>query len=105
MITLHRLGHATEKLHLNHDMIVTVEANPDTVITLKTGAKIVVAETTDQVVRGVRDCRVEILTEAMRLRRELRATPAAPIAQEPGVPRLHAVEPANPDDQDRASGR
>jgi flagellar protein FlbD len=105
MITLHRLGHATEKLHLNHDMIVTVEANPDTVITLKTGAKIVVAETADEVVREVRDCRVEILTEAMRHRRQERAAPANPIAAQAALPRLHAVEPANPDDQDRASGR
>ena len=33
MITLHRLGHAAERFHLNPDLIVTIEANPDTVIT------------------------------------------------------------------------
>ena len=55
MITLHRLGHTTaEPFHLNPDLIVTVEATPDTVITLTTGAKVVVAESPERVVR-VRD--------------------------------------------------
>ncbi len=45
MITLHRLGHSDEPFQLNPDMIVTVESTPDTVITLATGAKVVVAET------------------------------------------------------------
>ena len=34
MITLHRLGHASSTFQLNPDLIFTVEANPDTVITL-----------------------------------------------------------------------
>ena len=55
MITLHRLGHQVEAFHLNPDLIVTVEANPDTVITLTTGAKIVVAEPPERVVADVRD--------------------------------------------------
>ena len=37
MITLHRLGHRSEPLHLNPDLITTVEAHPDTVVTLATG--------------------------------------------------------------------
>jgi uncharacterized protein YlzI (FlbEa/FlbD family) len=45
MITLHRLGHKLELFHLNPDLIATVEGHPDTVITLATGSKIVVAET------------------------------------------------------------
>jgi flagellar protein FlbD len=66
MIILHRLRHPTEPLHLNHDMIVSVEATPDTVIRLTTGDKIVVAESPDEVAGLVRDCRVEIVTGAMR---------------------------------------
>ena len=55
MITLHRLGHAAEPFHLNPDLIVTVEANPDTVVTLTTGTKIVVAEPPERVVDEIRD--------------------------------------------------
>jgi uncharacterized protein YlzI (FlbEa/FlbD family) len=46
MITLHRLGIRSEELQLNPDLITTVEAHPDTVITLATGAKVVVCEAT-----------------------------------------------------------
>ena len=49
MITLNRLGHSDEPFQLNPDMIVTVESTPDTVITLATGAKVVVAETPEEV--------------------------------------------------------
>jgi flagellar protein FlbD len=50
MITLHRLGHQVEEFHLNPDLIMTIEANPDTVIALTTGAKVVVAEPPERVV-------------------------------------------------------
>jgi len=69
MITLNRLGHSDEPFHLNIDMIVTVESTPDTVITLATGAKVVVAETPEEVAEHVRAWRVEVLSEAMRNRR------------------------------------
>ena len=52
MITLNRLGHSDEPFQLNPDMIVTVESTPDTVITLATGAKVVVAETPERGCRG-----------------------------------------------------
>ena len=69
MITLHRLGHAAEPFHLNPDLIVTVEANPDTVITLLSGTKVVVAEPPERVVAAVRRYRVEVLSGALELRR------------------------------------
>lgn len=69
MITLHRLGHELEPFQLNPDLITTVEAHPDTVVCLATGAKIVVNETPDQVVEAVRAWRVEVLSLAMRGRR------------------------------------
>jgi flagellar protein FlbD len=69
MIELHRLGHA-DAFHLNPDLIVTVEAHPDTVITLATNTRVVVAETPDQVSDLVRDWRVAITNAAWRERRE-----------------------------------
>ena len=69
MITLHRLGHADEPFQLNPDLIVTVESTPDTVVTLATTAKVVVAESPDEVAAAVRAWRVGVLSEAMRNRR------------------------------------
>ncbi len=69
MIELHRLGQP-EPFHLNPDLIVTVEAHPDTVITLATGTRVVVAETPEQVSELVRDWRVSITNAAWRERRE-----------------------------------
>ena len=106
MITLHRLGHKLEIFRLNPDLIVTVEANPDTVITLATGAKIVVAETPERVVAEVRAYRVDILAGALGRRHELRAdgrsAPAAPhvrlaLSDEPssaGLDRSHGSPPS-----------
>ncbi len=70
MITLHRLGHAEHELHVNPDLIVTIEANPDTVITLANGCKMIVAEAPAQVAAVLRDYRVEILASALSRRRE-----------------------------------
>ncbi len=69
MITLHRLGHTDEPFQLNPDLIVTIESTPDTVVTLATTAKVVVAESPDEVAAAVRAWRVEVLSEAMRSRR------------------------------------
>ena len=68
MITLHRLGVRSEELHLNPDLITTVEAHPDTVITLATGAKVVVSEAPDEIADAVREWRAGILDEAWRRR-------------------------------------
>jgi uncharacterized protein YlzI (FlbEa/FlbD family) len=69
MITLNRLGHSDEPFQLNPDMIVTIESTPDTVITLATGAKVVVAETPEDVSSRVHDYRTDVLSEAFRRRR------------------------------------
>ena len=68
MITLHRFGHRAEPLHLNPDLITTVEANPDTVITLATGSKVVVSECPQDVSDAVKRWRADILDEAWRRR-------------------------------------
>ncbi len=85
MITLSRLGHSDEPFQLNPDMIVTVESTPDTVITLATGAKVVVAETPQEVAAAVHAYRADVLGEAFRRRRPER---------QPGVPRRIASRPA-----------
>jgi uncharacterized protein YlzI (FlbEa/FlbD family) len=93
MITLHRLGHACEAFSLNPDLIMTVEANPDTVITLTTGTKIVVAEPPERVATDVQRWRVSVLSEALAHRREERTTnPRRTVsALRPGAARPHAV--------------
>jgi flagellar protein FlbD len=54
MILLHRLGRDSAPFHLNPDLIVFVEACPDTVVTLTTGSRIVVEETPGEVGERVR---------------------------------------------------
>jgi flagellar protein FlbD len=57
MIQLHRLGREPQPFHLNSDLIVSVEANPDTVVHLATGANFVVAETPEEVMAEIRSWR------------------------------------------------
>jgi flagellar protein FlbD len=57
MIQLHRLGRTPEPFHLNPDLIVTIEAHPDTVVHLTTGTNLVVTETPEEVVAQVRSWR------------------------------------------------
>ena len=60
MITLHRLGRPDAPIVLNCDLIASIEATPDTVITLVTGARLIVDEAPEQVVDAVVDWRAEI---------------------------------------------
>jgi flagellar protein FlbD len=80
MISLHRLGHKLEPFRLNPDLIVTVEACPDTVITLATGAKVVVAETPERVAKEVRAYRVDVLAASLGRRHEMRRAEAPHLA-------------------------
>jgi flagellar protein FlbD len=89
MITLHRLGHKLEVFHLNPDLILAVEATPDTVITLITGAKIVVAETPQRVAAEMKAYRIEVLAGALSRRSETRV---AALAAARTAGHLHAVE-------------
>ncbi len=91
MIVLNRLGHSDEPFQLNTDMIVTVESTPDTVITLATGAKVVVAETPQEVAAAVHAYRAAVLADALRRRGgPQRGGPPAPGHRE--APWLSAVE-------------
>jgi uncharacterized protein YlzI (FlbEa/FlbD family) len=65
VIRLHRLGHAAEDYHLNPDLIVSIEATPDTVVTLTTHSKLIVSESAEAVVAAVREWRCSILEAAL----------------------------------------
>ena len=66
MIVLHRLTHPDQPFHVNPDLIQTVEATPDTVVSLESASKLVVIETPAEIVDRIRDWRAGILTQAMR---------------------------------------
>ena len=68
MIKLHRLGHHAEPFHLNPDLIVTIEAHHDTVLTLTTGSKLNVVESPEDVARAVLRWRANVLGAATRLK-------------------------------------
>jgi flagellar protein FlbD len=60
MIELHRLGRDSAPFHLNPDLIVSVEANPDTVVHLTNGTNLVVNECVEEVVALIRSWRRSI---------------------------------------------
>jgi flagellar protein FlbD len=62
MISLTRLQGA--RFVLNPDLIERVEATPDTVVTLVTGSRLVVAETVDEVVDAFLEQRAVVLARA-----------------------------------------
>jgi flagellar protein FlbD len=66
VIRLHKLGHAPQPFHLNPDLVITVEANPDTVVTLTTGTKLLVSESPEAVADAVRQWRASILDATTR---------------------------------------
>lgn len=67
MILLHRLGHSAEPFYLNPDLVVTVEAHPDTHIALTTGQQLIVCESPDRVVAEIRGWRAGILADALAI--------------------------------------
>ena len=70
MIRLHRLAHAEEHFLLNPDLILSIEATPDTVVTLTTHTKLIVSERPEEVVDLVRAWRASILEAGLpRIRR------------------------------------
>jgi len=77
MIILHRLAHSAEPFHLNPDLIVTVEACPDTVVTLATGARILVIEDPHTISRAILRWKADVRRSA------LHAVPSAEVLSRP----------------------
>jgi flagellar protein FlbD len=65
VISLHQIVRPDHDFFINPDMILLVEANPDTVVTLTNGTRFVVAETPGEVASRVADWRAGILTRAL----------------------------------------
>jgi flagellar protein FlbD len=66
VILLHRLARTAEPFHLNPDLIVTIEACPDTVVTLATGARILVSEEPSAVVGAILRWRADVRRSPLR---------------------------------------
>jgi flagellar protein FlbD len=73
MIRLHRLGLTPQPFHLNPDLVLTVEAHPDTVVTLTTGSRYVVTESPEAVADAVRTWRASVLDAMTRTPRRTNA--------------------------------
>ena len=65
MIPLHRLTHPDEPVYVNPDLIATIEANPDTVVTFVNASKLVVAESAEEVTELVCDWRARVVAHAL----------------------------------------
>jgi len=66
MIAVHRLR--GEPMFLNADLVESIEATPDTVLTLVDGRRIVVADTPEEVADRIVEFRASILVSAAELR-------------------------------------
>jgi len=66
MIRLHKLAHEPHPFLLNPDLIMTVEANPDTVVSLLNGSRLLVMEPPEEVAAAVRRWRASILDAMAR---------------------------------------
>ena len=64
MIPLHRMTSPERAFYLNPDLVHSVEATPDTVVTLEGGSHLVVLESPEEVVAQIQAWRVGILARA-----------------------------------------
>jgi len=65
VIRLHRLSARAEGFYLNPDLIVSVESTPDTVVTLTTHTKVLVADKPEDIVAAIHGWRASILAAAI----------------------------------------
>jgi len=94
VIRLHKLGRDPQPFHLNPDLVITVDAHPDTVVTLTTGSRLVVTETPEEVVEAVRQWRASVLDAMARVPRRRGVASSLSLvrgtAGDGGVPSLNA---------------
>jgi uncharacterized protein YlzI (FlbEa/FlbD family) len=65
VIRLRRLGSKAEAFYLNPDLILAIDATPDTLVTLTTHNKVLVADSPEDVVSAIREWRASILNAAL----------------------------------------
>ena len=75
MIELHRLGKGDEPFQLNPDLVMTIEAVPDTTIHLTTGNRVVVVESVEQVIEEIAAWRVRVLADSLERANASRVVP------------------------------
>ena len=73
MSWLHKFGRQPQPVYLNPDLILSIEAHPDTVVTLTTGSRVLVTETPEEVAEAVRTWRASILDAMSRVPRRASA--------------------------------
>jgi len=95
VIRLRRLGGKSEPFYLNPDLIASIESTPDTVLTLTTHTKLLVADSPEDVVAAVRTWRASVLNAA--LPKAARA-PRGELGL--SLVRGTAAEPATPEKED-----
>jgi uncharacterized protein YlzI (FlbEa/FlbD family) len=99
MIRLHKLGRVPQPFHLNPDLVITIEASPDTVVTLTTGSRLLVTETPEEVARAVRDWRAGVLDAMTRVpRRSTSLGLVRGAASDGAVSSINAAEAADHED-------
>ena len=96
MIRLNKLGHTPHPFHLNPDLVLTVEANPDTVVTLTTHSRLLVTESPEEVASLIRAWRTSILDAMVRPAR--RSTPSGALALVRGT--MGDARPPQPEEDD-----
>ena len=102
MIIVHRLR--GEPMFLNTDLIESIEATPDTVVTLVDGRKFVVAESPEEVVQRTLGFRASVLAAA----EELRTRPSAVVVPLRGLERSDGASsriPSGPIGREGGDGR
>ena len=100
MIRLHKLGRVPQPFHLNPDLVITVEASPDTVVTLTTGSRLLVTETPEEVARAVRDWRAGVLDAMTRVpRRSTSLSLVRATASDGAVPSINAEAASNDEER------
>jgi flagellar protein FlbD len=99
MIRLHKLGPTRQPFHLNPDLVLTVDAHPDTVVTLTTGSRLLVTETPEEVAEAVRVWRASVLDAMTRVPRRTAALGLVRgTAGDGGVAALRAEDHRHDDD-------
>ena len=65
MITLHRLNNS--ELVINCNLIESIEATPDTVITLQNDKKIIVKEKVDEIIKSIIEYQRKVFMNAIHI--------------------------------------
>jgi uncharacterized protein YlzI (FlbEa/FlbD family) len=97
MICLHRFGREPQAVYLNPDLVLMVEANPDTVVTFTTGSRVIVTETPEEVADAVRTWRASVLDAMSRVPR--RATALTLVRGTAGDGGVAAIQAENAKDE------